>query len=336
MSIGVVLLYNFMEKDDILRCSPMMAGWSRSLCFCLFLLLLCCCGHDSGIADQPRRVMTWVPPYAMSDCLERLEESYEGVGAKEGLTHIGLQFWVPAEGGKITLVSKFREKLDDDIVLRFRKWGEAHGVKILLCIYNGASMDWDWNLAKAAFGTHRSELIGALVAEVNRLGLDGVDIDFEGKGTWDEDRGLYVAFIKELADQLHAENKELTVDTFAYKWHAPNQKWWLELLPHIDGLHVMGYEETGVGGKDWRSYDFIQKAVSKHPSKLMIGMPSHVPQWLEKSAAAHIDWVAKHPPVGMAIWDAQLRDETWRSKEIWQKLKHLKEGTSTDQEIDRE
>ena len=268
--------------------------------------------------------------------MERLNETYEDVSLKDGISHIGLQFWIPNNDGGIQYVARFREKIDDKTITQFQEWGQKHNVKTMLCIYNGAYMDWDWNLAKAAFGTHRSELIGALVAEVNRLGLDGVDIDFEGKGTWDEDRGLYVAFIKELADQLHAENKELTVDTFAYKWHAPNQKWWLELLPHIDGLHVMGYEETGVGGKDWRSYDFIQKAVSKHPSKLMIGMPSHVPQWLEKSAAAHIDWVATHPPVGVAIWDAQLRDETWRSKEIWQKLKHLKEGTSSDQEIDRE
>ena len=280
--------------------------------------------------------MTWVPPYALGGSLERLEESYGEVGAKDGLTHLGLQFWVPSMDGGITLVSKFREKLDDDAVIKFRKWGNQNGVKILLCIYNGASLEWDWNLAKAAFVEHRKKLIGALVSEVERLGLDGVDIDFEGKGKLDVDRELYVGFIKELAEQLHAVGKELTVDTFAYNWHAPNQKWWQDLLPHIDALHVMGYDETGAGADDWRSYDFIMKAVGDYPSKLMIGMPSHMSEWLEKSAIEHIDWVAEHSPVGVAIWDAQLQDEAWRTQEIWKKLKHLKEGTSFVQEIDSE
>ena len=221
--------------------------------------------------------------------------------------------------------------LDDGAVLKFRKWGEENGVKVLLCIYNGASADWDWNLAKAAFGTHRQKLIEALVSEVDRLGLDGVDIDFEGKGSLNEDRELYVGFIKKLSEKLRAKGKELTIDSFAYKWHAPNQRWWPELLPHIDALHVMGYEETGVGAKDWRSYDFIQKATGTHSSKLLIGMPSHVPEWLDTSAIEHIDWVAEHSPVGVAIWDAQLKDESWRTKEMWQKLKHLKEGTSSFQ-----
>lgn len=268
--------------------------------------------------------------------MERLNETYEDVSLKDGISHIGLQFWIPNNDGGIQYVARFREKIDDKTITQFQEWGQKHNVKTMLCIYNGASMEWDWELAKTAFGQNRKKLIQALVAETQRLNLDGVDIDFEGKGKLDEDRELFVGFIRELGQELRIRGKELTVDTFAYKWHAPNQKWWLDLLPHIDGLHVMGYEETGVGGKDWRSYAFIQKAVGKHPSKLMIGMPSHMPEWLEKSAAEHIDWVAKHPPVGVAIWDAQLRDEGWRNKEIWQKLKHLKEGTSSDQEIDRE
>ena len=54
------------------------------------------------------RVMTWVPPYATSKCLERLNESFDGMGMKNGLTHMGLQFWRPSEKGKIKLVGDFK------------------------------------------------------------------------------------------------------------------------------------------------------------------------------------------------------------------------------------
>ena len=124
--------------------------------------------------------MTWVPPYATSNCLDRLNESFDGVGMKNGLTHLGLQFWRPSEKGKMQLVDDFKP-IDDSTIIQFRKWGEAHNVRVLLCVYNGYKDGWNWELAKTAFDTHRKQFIAALVSETVRLQLDGVDIDFEGK-----------------------------------------------------------------------------------------------------------------------------------------------------------
>ncbi len=53
--------------------------------------------------------------------------------------------------------------------------------------------------------------------------MDGVDIDLEGKGDQEDSKAAFIKFIKELATRLHEEGKELTVDTFAYKWNAPRQ-----------------------------------------------------------------------------------------------------------------
>ena len=269
--------------------------------------------------------MTWVPPYATEICKDRLDESFGEVGLKNGLTHMGLQFWRPTEEGRIELVDDFKP-IYDSTIINFRKWGQTHGIKVLLCIYNGTRDGWNWNLAKNAFETHRKQFIKTLVSETVRLNLDGVDIDFEGKGKLDGDTEVFVSFIKELSSALNARGKELTVDSFAYKWNAPNQGWWKLLLPYVDALHVMGYSETGSKSTSWRSYDFLKAAAGKYSSKLLIGVPSHASNWEKASVQEHLEWIVTDPSVGLAIWDAQLKDSKWRTQEIWQTISRIRQG----------
>ena len=269
--------------------------------------------------------MTWVPSYATEICRDRLDESFGEVGLKNGLTHMGLQFWRPTEEGRIELVDDFKP-IYDSTIINFRKWGQTHGIKVLLCIYNGTRDGWNWNLAKNAFETHRKQFIKTLVSETVRLNLDGVDIDFEGKGKLDGDTEVFVSFIKELSSALKAKGKELTVDSFAYKWNAPNQGWWKLLLPYVDALHVMGYSETGSKSTSWRSYDFLKAAAGKYSSKLLIGVPSHASNWEKASVQEHLEWIVTDPSVGLAIWDAQLKDSKWRTQEIWQTISRIRQG----------
>ena len=269
--------------------------------------------------------MTWVPPYATEICKDRLDESFGEFGLKNGLTHMGLQFWRPTEEGRIELVDDFKP-IYDSTIINFRRWGQTHGIKVLLCIYNGTRDGWNWNLAKNAFETHRKQFIKTLVSETVRLNLDGVDIDFEGKGKLDGDTEVFVSFIKELSSALKAKGKELTVDSFAYKWNAPNQGWWKLLLPYVDALHVMGYSETGSKSTSWRSYDFLKAAAGKYSSKLLIGVPSHASNWEKASVQEHLEWIVTDPSVGLAIWDAQLKDSKWRTQEIWQTISRIRLG----------
>ena len=269
--------------------------------------------------------MSWVPPYATDICKVRLDHSFGGIGMKDGLTHLGLQFWRPTQEGKMEFVRDFKP-IDDSTIMNFQKWGNANNVRVLLCLYNGTREGWNWNLAKSAFATHRERLIEALVAETMRFKLDGVDIDFEGKGKLEGDKKVFVKFIRELSFALKAKGKELTIDSFAYKWNAPNQGWWSILLPHIDALHVMGYTETGSKSADWRSYDFLKSAAGKFSCKLLIGVPSHASNWEKASVQEHLEWIAQDSSVGLAIWDAQLKDPKWRTKEIWQIISRIKQG----------
>ena len=46
-------------------------------------------------APTQRLVMTWVAPYAVTASKARLNESFDGIGMKDGLTDLALQFWEP-------------------------------------------------------------------------------------------------------------------------------------------------------------------------------------------------------------------------------------------------
>ena len=270
--------------------------------------------------------MTWVPPYATSTCLDRLNESFGDMGMKNGLTHLGLQFWRPSEKGKLKIVDDFKP-IDESTIINFRKWGKTHNVRVLLCVYNGYKEGWNWGLAKNAFHTHRKQFIQTLVSETIRLQLDGIDIDFEGKGNQDPDKQPFLEFIRGLSIALKVKGKELTVDSFAYKWNAPNQGWWKMMLPHVDALNVMGYSETGWKSAGWKSYDSLKAAAGKFSSKLLIGVPSHTSNWEKSSVGQHLEWIAKDSSVGLAIWDAQLKDHKWRSQETWKMISRIRHGS---------
>lgn len=300
------------------------AGLGLALALCL---LLSAQRHAAAAeATASRMVKTWVAPYAIDASYARLTERYDGIGPADGLTHLGLQFWVPSEDGGLERSSRYG-KITNRQIATFRRWGRANGVKIMLTVYNG-EWGWDWALAKKAFGDNRAKFANALVDEMQARNLDGIDIDLEGPGldaTADE-KAQYVAFIKTLRNRLRPLGKELVLDSFSYVWNAPNTTWWPDLLPLVDGLVSMGYQEIGRGADDWRSYAWQRKAAGKHARKLLLGMPSDLDYWLGKTAAQQIAWVvpAKRK-VGIAIWDAQNPAAAWRTRTVWKKLKTIRE-----------
>jgi len=259
--------------------------------------------------------MTWVPRYAVEKCNERLMESYGGAGMSNALTHVGLQFWTPTKNGGLNRTGK-GETTSDAAIKRIRDWGQTNGVRILLCVYQIG----DWELARSAFRDNRDRFIESLLAEVNRLKLDGVDIDFEGRGRLNEDKDAFVTFIRELAGQLHRDNRHLTVDSYSYIWNAPNQTWWPALLPHVDGLTTMGYDRIGSKDTNWCGYAAQKAAAGTYSRKLMIGLPTHKGEWREGTLADHLQWLVADGEVGVAFWDAQLRNEEWRKPAVWKSL----------------
>jgi hypothetical protein len=282
-----------------------------------------------ALAGQ-RLVMTWVPPYALDPSWEQLNKTYGGAGPKNALSHLGLQFWVPTADGGLARANRYGEISNADIK-RFRKWGDKHGVKVLLTVFNG-EWGWDWALARQAFGPGRKAFVSALLEEIQARRLDGIDVDLEATeitGT-EEDRRNFAAFIRELGAELKARDKDLIVDSFSYIWNAPNIDWWPDLFPHVTGIVSMGYADIGRAPPDgsglWQSYAWQRAAAGEWAERLLLGMPSWVDTWQGDTAAAQIDWaLPKKRKVGVAIWDAQMSSPGWQVEPVWQRLRELRE-----------
>jgi hypothetical protein len=270
-------------------------------------------------------VTIWVPPYAVAKSKAQLTASFDNTGAKDAITYLALQFWIPTKEGGVERV-KFDE-VTDAAIQELRDWGHANGIRVLLCVYNhNGPNKWDWPLAKAAFADHPKEFVKSLVSEMERLGLDGIDIDLEGPGSFDADKEAFVSFMTDLSRELRFRSKHLTVDSFAYVWNAPNQNWWPALLPLVDALTSMGYDETGSTAPEWRSYTAQKSAAGSSAAKLQIGMPSGKDQWRGNTAIEQLQWVRKDNGTGVAIWDAQLRSPAWKTPEVWQTLRGIRDG----------
>ncbi len=278
---------------------------------------------------EARRVITWVPPYGIANAMTQLQAMHGNVGAKNSITHLALQFWVPTPDGQGVQYSTDGSP-SDAAVAQFVEWGHANGIKVLLCVYNNVDSTWDWALAKNAFATNRNKFVVSLVREAKRHNLDGVDIDFEGldemgTGEHDGDRPAFVAFLKLLKAQLVKTNRELTVDSFPHIWNAPNTTWWRFILPHVDGLTSMGYQDTGRNAADWGRYSTQVRMAREYPNKLQLGMPANMATWQGNSAAQQLTWVLNSDSgVGVAIWDAQFPEAAWQGEPVWRLLRRLR------------
>jgi hypothetical protein len=262
--------------------------------------------------------MTWIPAYGIAKAKARLNAQGAQAGPATALTHLALQFWAPTLDGGIAQVTKYGA-MSDGVIGEWRDWAHARGIRAVLCVYNGGDK-WDWGLARKGFQEHPQQFCDGLASEAQRLDLDAVDIDLEGDGPFEADKPAFLAFMQSLSEKLHAQGKQLFVDSFSYVWNAPNQHWWHDLFPLVDGLTTMGYEETGATASGWRAYSAQVTAAWGSVEKLLIGMPSHIDRWAELGAIDQVAWIAKDGGPGLAIWDAQLQSETWRTPEIWRQI----------------
>ena len=56
----------------------------------------------------------------------------------------------------------------------------------------------------------------------------------------------------------------------------------------------------------------------------MIGVPSYEGTWLNHSATEHLDWIVAQGQVGVAVWEAAMRNDAWRQRDVWERLVTIK------------
>ncbi|KAJ6255764.1 sporulation-specific chitinase 2 [Anaeramoeba flamelloides] len=272
-------------------------------------------------------IESWVPAYGITKSETRLNTQYGNYTMDQGLTHLSLQFWIPDGSGGLDWTHQFESgKNGDDSSKVFVDWANGKNVKVMLCVFNlNKDGSWDWELAKSGFETYRSTFINSLVDEVERLDLDGVDIDFETtESSKSEDRDSFVEFLKDLGEALRAKGKDLFVNTFAYIWNAPNQDWWELMFEHVTGINSMGYDEIGRNGDTWSAYSFSKDAAGTNSTQLMLGMPGWVSTWKGDVTIDQLKWFEENKEVGISIWDAQILDSSWQTEQVWELIASLK------------
>lgn len=275
----------------------------------------------STLPARARQVITWVAPYKVAASSEMLDKDFGGVGMKDGLTYLALQFWV-TDGPGLKQDANVAGPDFDNTVKWFHDWARAHGVKVTLCVtdYVGG---WNWAEAQRSFKQNRAAFVSALVAEADRLDLDGVELDLEGElQVTMIDGNAFIAFAGDLAGALHAKGKTVTAASYPAQWNAPNWAWWPGLMKVVDGVTSMGYEQTGKASANGFNYA-DQKTHAPSPDKLMIGMPGWKASWEGYSAAEQLDWVVADGDVGVGIWDCGLDDGAWQTAAVWQRIKRI-------------
>lgn len=292
-------------------------------------------------------IMSWIPPYNLEPSRKVFQHRPGGVPLEAWLGRVGLQFWQPTPEGGLTYV-RHRDPLGDATVREFRDAARKRGIKVLLTVYNHDGKSWNWDLARAGFLHHPQTFAAALVREMDRLDLDGIDLDLEGNGNMDEDRPAFARFVRELSGAVKARGKLLTVDTFHSPCaNAPHMGWWEDWKGLVDAIHVMGYGDLAEGSVEtfvpegeiepcaggapifrfsWQ-VAYGRKA-GWAPGDLYLGVPSWMYRWgkgaAEKDLPAHLADL-KATGAALCIWDLPAvygkgQPKGWASAEAWRAL----------------
>jgi hypothetical protein len=274
----------------------------------------------SSAPSAKAQVITWVPPYHISESKQRLSAMYGNLGAGDGLSELALQFWV-TNGPAVNLGASEAD------VTWFHDWARQHGVKILLCVDNFVGTDWNWGEAERSFKDNGPAFAASIVSEIAKRDFDGVDLDLEGivaDAVAAQDQAPYLQLTKTLAAALHPLGKVVTMDSFYAQYNAPNWNWWPDLLPVVDGITSMGYEKTGLATDPVSDYQKLTDHAMVSPQKLTLGVPSYQDNWLGNTVNEQLAWIIKQGQIGVGIWDASFSKPGWLTQDTWAQLKTIK------------
>lgn len=122
----------------------------------------------------------------------------------------------------------------------------------------------------------RARAIAELVAEVDALQLDGLDIDFEGMK--ERDRDNFVRFLIGLRDALHARGKLLSVAVYGKRaepghWSGPKSHDYKAIGNVVDRFRIMNYGWGGPISPMWWTDDVLDFAKTQVPAaKIQLGV----------------------------------------------------------------
>lgn len=227
---------------DIIKHSIIILA--RRFVFAPGVIFLCVCSMNlwaSSVAAETK-VIGYIASFTdMKAAIDKTDLSK--------LTHINLSFTNPDAQGKLidngvmtcmpgmqggnVSVADVRYVIDK---------AQAAGVKVLASVAGGVipscSGNWEILLQPA----NRQVVVDNLIALMEELGLDGIDVDIEGVLLTNIDNaGNYTPFIQALSAQLIARQKLLTCATASYVGGMIP----VSSIPYFDFVNIMAYDAIG-------------------------------------------------------------------------------------------
>jgi hypothetical protein len=301
-----------------------------------------------------KNVMSWIPIYGIAQSKVYMNDETKTKWLKDGLTHIGLQFWVPGDSGKVEFLTKHQFAWEagtiDQNTKDYVAWGKTNNVKIMLCLHNVRENDFDWNYTKLIIDSFPNETVASLVALVESYGLAGVDLDLEGFGDYGSDKAAFINFTDTLGKALHNIGKELSLELVSTPcYNFPNPSWESDLSPHVDFMNLMGYADTyekdstlfgwcPVTPTEANSYPFQYSYIENFAtvtegipsSQLNYGISGMDSEWGGDCVHKHLIDVANiSSGGGIAIWDLRLTGQgLWLEESTWEMIEMFKNDST--------
>ena len=167
----------------------------------------------------------------------------------------------------------------------------------------------------------RTKLISNVIVEAKRLGLDGINVDFERVNT---DAGVHFAqFIRELSVQCRLQELTLSVDNYVpFNFNEYMRR---DVQGKVcDYVIIMGYDEHWAGSGDpgsVASIGYVQRGIQKTKEqvpadKVVNGLPFYSILWQTKGAkvtdeyltlANTADFIARIGQEG--VWDEETQQQ---------------------------
>ena len=236
-----------------------------------------------------RRVATgWIPWWRLAD------------GVASVLAHPDLfaevsPFWYRATRASTVVDQESGQPPESELIAAVDSL-HAAGVRVLPTV-NDVGLNSSSMARLLGDGKRRGDLVRSLVAMVDRIGADGVDIDFEAMNfPASPDRAVvsrkFPVFLRSLQTSLHRDGQLLSVSVPS-RTSGRDPNWSIyhygALAPYVDRVRVLTYDYSYAGGDpgpiapiDWVE-SVTRYAESKFPRvPLSIGLPAYGYNWYIK------------------------------------------------------
>lgn len=145
--------------------------------------------------------------------------------------------------------------------------------------------------------TSRATHVAAIADLAAANGFDGIDIDYEqfafadDRSTWATTRPLWIDFVDELGDRLHADGRTLAVSVPHIKDgdRTDDSGYWVYdyagMAPHVDQIRIMAYDFSTEKAGPIAPLEFVKQAIDAakaavdDDSKLVLGVALYGYNW---------------------------------------------------------